>query len=275
MVEHGGRKVLLNERNVNLRMVTDAENKYGVSNMWYLDNGASNLMTGEKSKFNELGENITGKVQFGDGSTVDIRGKGSVLFNCKNGEERMFHEVYFIPNLCNNILSLGKLSEEGNRVVMKGDLLWVYDKEKRLLMKVKRSCNRLYKIIVNTVESKNLLVKEDEATWLWHSRLGHVNFQALNLMLRNNMIEGLSKIVKPKEPCSGSLMSKHTRRSFPAQSNCRAKKALELVHGDLFGPISPETSSGGRYFLLHVDNYSRAMWVYVSKTKDEDLEAFK
>ena len=41
---------------------------------WYLDTGASNHMTGCRDKFAELDEAVNGKVKFGDGSAVDIRG---------------------------------------------------------------------------------------------------------------------------------------------------------------------------------------------------------
>lgn len=120
------------------------------TNLWYLDNGASNHMTGQRSKFKELDEKITGRVKFGDGSTIEIKGKGSMMFKCKYGEEVVFHEVYYIPTLCNNIISLGQLSEKGNKVVLNGAFLWVYDTQVRLLMKVKRSANRLYKIILES-----------------------------------------------------------------------------------------------------------------------------
>lgn len=59
------------------------------SDVWYLDNGASNHMSGQKSKFKELDEMVTCQVKFGDGSTVNIEGKGSVTFLCKSGEERV------------------------------------------------------------------------------------------------------------------------------------------------------------------------------------------
>lgn len=49
------------------------------SNLWYLDNGASNHMTGQFSKFNELDTKVTGEVMFGDGSLVQIKGKGSII----------------------------------------------------------------------------------------------------------------------------------------------------------------------------------------------------
>lgn len=122
------------------------------SNVWYLDNGASSHMTGFKTKFKELNEQVRGLVSFGDGSTVGIEGKGSVVFECKNGEARTLEDVYYIPTLKNNIISLGQLAEDGNRIALKGDLLWVYDNEDKLLMRVKRSPNRLYKIIIDTAK---------------------------------------------------------------------------------------------------------------------------
>lgn len=67
------------------------------SQVWYLDNGASNHMTGQKGKFRELYESMTGVVRFGDGSTVNIKGKGTVALKCKNGEEKLLRNVYFIP----------------------------------------------------------------------------------------------------------------------------------------------------------------------------------
>ena len=79
-------------------------------------------MTDDKEKFEELNDKITGSVKFGDGSTVQIEGKGSIAFRCKNGEERVLREVYFIPSLRSNIISLGQLSEEGNKVVLIGKL---------------------------------------------------------------------------------------------------------------------------------------------------------
>lgn len=101
--------VLLNEGGIAPKLKSESEKKT-YSNLWYLDNGASNHMTGLRSKFHELDENVTGQVKFGDGSIVHIKGKGSVVFECENGEKRVLREVYFIPSLCSNIISLGQLS---------------------------------------------------------------------------------------------------------------------------------------------------------------------
>lgn len=136
---------------------------------------------------------MTGQVRFGDGSTVNIKGKGSIIFTCKNREKRRLDEVYFIPMLRNNIISLGQLSEVGNKVILHGEYLWVYDTQGMLLMKVKRSPNRLYKIIIETVKATCLKVNSEELPRLWHSRLGHVNFQALALMHSIQKVYGMPK----------------------------------------------------------------------------------
>ena len=53
-------------------------------------------------------------------------------------------DVYYIPQLCFSIISIGQLDERGSEVLIKDGVLWIRDWEQRLLAKVKRSLNRLY-----------------------------------------------------------------------------------------------------------------------------------
>ncbi|XP_074355672.1 uncharacterized protein LOC141695315 [Apium graveolens] len=148
------------------------------------------------------------QVKFGDGSTVCIKGKGVVSFRCKNGEEKLLRDVYYIPALCSNIISLGQLYEDGNKVLLDGDYLWVYDEQGRLSMKVKKSENRLYKISLEEMWPRCMIIKAEENTWLWQSRMGHVNFQALELMSKEGMAKGIPRLTHPSTRCEGCLMSK-------------------------------------------------------------------
>ena len=62
----------------------------------------------------------------------------------------MLEEVYYIPRLCSNLVSLGQLTERGHKFFIDKDELEVYNKDPwRLIMKVKHSLNRLYKIELN------------------------------------------------------------------------------------------------------------------------------
>lgn len=132
------------------------------------------------------------------------------MLMCKNGELRAMHDVYYIPHLRNNIISLGQMSENDNKVVMRGEFLWIYEEWERLLMKVKRSPIRLYKIIIEVSKKQCLMTKKEENSRLWHLRFGHINYQPMALMSRNNMVNGILVIVKPDEVCDGCLMGKQT-----------------------------------------------------------------
>jgi transposase InsO family protein len=80
-------------------------------------------------------------------------------------------------------------------------------------------------------------------------------------MGRLEMVRGLPPISHAEQFCDTCVLAKHRRGAFLKQSKYRADKALELVHGDLYGPVKPATPSGRRYFLLLVDDATRYMWV--------------
>ena len=53
---------------------------------------------------------------------------------------------------------------------------------------------------------------------------------------------------------------------------------LELIHSDVFGPMSSTYLTGYEYYVTFVDDYSRNKWIYFLKTKDEvfgKLKEFK
>jgi hypothetical protein len=78
------------------------------SKNWYLSNDASNHMTGQREFFEELDESVRGHVVFNQGYVMEIKGRGTIRLQCKNGEHRVWSMVYFVPNLHANIISLGQ-----------------------------------------------------------------------------------------------------------------------------------------------------------------------
>ena len=75
--------------------------------------------------------------------------------------------------------------------------------------------------------------------------------------------------------CDSCLDRKQRRLSFPKTTKYHATEALELVHGDLCGPITPATHGGRKYFILLVDDCSWFMWLQLLTSKTEAAEAVK
>ena len=80
--------------------------------------------------------------------------------------------VYFIPALRSSIISLGQATESGCEVRMKEDLLYIYDRDGRLLIRTSRGRNRLYKVALEAENAKCLQVITSSESSKWHARLG-------------------------------------------------------------------------------------------------------
>ncbi len=116
---------------------------------WYLDTGASSHMTGRTNSFSQLDRTVQGTVRFGDGSVVPIEGRGIVTFLGKTGEKIKIADVLYIPRLKNSIISLGQLDERGCSVQIEKGVLRVWDRRRRLLVKILRGKNHLYVLHIN------------------------------------------------------------------------------------------------------------------------------
>lgn len=264
--------VFLNERNVKPK---DFECNADNSRVWYLDNGASNHMTGVKDYFKSIDESITGKVRFGDDSRVDIKGKGSILFVSQNGDQKILADVYYIPDLKSNIISLGQATEAGCEIRMKEEQLTLHDKGGKLIVKAKRSHNRLYKVPMDIVPNNCFQVSVINDYSRWHARLGHIGVSTMKTMIKNQLAIGMPSLSIEEETCTACLLGKQTRRSFPNATSYRATKKLELIHGDLCGPITLQTAGKSRYIFVLIDDYSRYMWSILLQEKSEALDKFK
>ena len=139
----------------------DTSNK----NLWYLDSGASNHMCGYRDIFKELNETVNGQVSFGDASKVQVKGIGKILIQLKDGSQKYISNVYYVPNLKANILSLGQLLERGYEVQMKDDTLFLRLQNK-LIARVLMSKNRMFTLNINHVVEKCLSVCMRDNNWL-------------------------------------------------------------------------------------------------------------
>eukprot|EP00253_Pinus_taeda_P005116 PITA_05116 len=224
--------------------------------VWFLDSSCSNHMTGNIAMFANMDEDVKSEVTTGTDTKIPIKGKGKVSIRARNGEQMFVPEVYYVPGLRCNLLSIGQLIDKGYNVFFKDDMCTITD-------------------IPPTVTQEVFQEQVKDENWLWHLRFGHLNFGGLNLLHRKKMVRGLPLIQKPDSLCEGCILGKQHKESFPAGKSIRAKAPLEIVHSDVCGSMQVPSLGGNRYVLTFIDDYTRKTWVYMLKEKSEVFEKFR
>jgi hypothetical protein len=267
-------KVEIHEEKVFTHLDEEKERDVGT---WVLDTGVTNHMSGCRAAFMKIDMVVLGIVHFGDDSVAWIEGHGTAMFVCKNGESRSFDGVYFIPRLMTNIVSIGPLDEISYKIDIDTSMMKIRQPSGVLLVKVKWEVNRLYLLHLKFTQPTCLAVRgrSDEVAWRWHERIRHVNMAALQKLAREELVHGLPEIGQVGQLFETCQAGKQRRTSFPVKVEYQAERRIELVHGDLCGPISPTTSRGNKYFLLLVNDLSRYMWVAMIRFKDHAAAAIK
>ncbi|XP_074328428.1 uncharacterized protein LOC141666337 [Apium graveolens] len=113
--------------------------------VWFLDSGCSNHMTGEKSWFIELDESFRHSVRLGNSTKMAVQGKGKIRFEVE-GITQVVTDVYYIPNLTNNLLSIGKLQEKQLTILIKNDVCKIFHHQRGLIVETRMTSNRMFLI---------------------------------------------------------------------------------------------------------------------------------
>jgi len=242
--------------------------------MWYLDNGCSRHMTGDKRKIKNLKIKDQGFVTYGDNNKGKIIGIGDV----GGGDTLEIKDVLLVEGLKHNLLSISQLCDKGLKVIFESDYCTIHQKNsKEIALKVMRH-NNIYLIDLDYASSSNItcLVTKEENPWLWHKRAAHIHMKQLNKSISIDLVIGLPKIKFEKDKiCAACQKGKQVRSSFHSKNILSTSKPLELLHMDLFGPSRIKSYGGNYYALVIVDDYSRFTWTFFLTLKSEAFKAFK
>lgn len=74
---------------------------------------------------------------------MNVMGKGNIKL-LLNGVNHVVTEVYYIPELRNNPLSIGQLQERGLAILIKGGMCKIFHPEKGLIIQTNMSTNRMF-----------------------------------------------------------------------------------------------------------------------------------
>jgi len=242
------------------------------SQKWYIDSGASNHMCGQSHSFQSITPYTgTDKISTADGTNLSIAGIGDVSL-----KDNTLSEVMFVPKLASNLISVGQLVENNCHVHFTPHGCVVQDQETGKIVGKAHKSGRLFCVkgeqnlsdSVGSVLSASL--KEDP--WiLWHRKLGHLNSNSLSVMFDKGLLS--NKKISPSV-CVTCLLGKSKILPFPVSNN-KTKRPFELVHSDVWGPSPILSSSGFKYFVLFIDDFTKFTWVYLMRNKSDVLQIFK
>ena len=246
---------------------------------WLVDSGASSYMTYEKELLTDY-KNFEKpeKVCLGDGRTVDAVDIGNVqiniLFRLSDPKKCVIYDVLFLPNLTCNLFSVRSVSWK--YIKFGESRCWIQNKNSKLCGK-SSLVDKLYQLDCEHVPVEGAMMTcEQSDINLWHQRLRHLSGQWLNDIVQKEIVTSV-KFPKGAELsfCEGCVEGKMHRKQFKPVGEIHSTRNLQVVHGDVCGPMSKDSIGGSKYFVPFIDNYSRCCSVYFIKHKSEVLDKFK
>lgn len=108
-------------------------------------------------------------------------------------------------------------------------------------------------------------------TEIWHQRLGHPQFSALQLLKNKGLIEveGATKINHICDSCQLGKLSK-----FPFSSSNSSTAVFDKIYFDLWGPAPVLSSGKFRFDACLVDDFSKYSWFIPLQHKSDFFDAY-
>ena len=155
--------------------------------------------------------------------------------------------VYQIPQLTHNLLSVGQLTELGFVLTFSSTGVVVQDSQTGQIVGTARKVGRLFELIFfhlsfSRISASAVSRQSTFSLALWHSRLGHAS------------------ISRVKQLVSRGLLGSISNKSFDCMS-CQFRKQTALPFNNsvshALSPFDLTTQGGSRYFVIFVDDFSR------------------
>ncbi|XP_024964069.1 uncharacterized protein LOC112504361 [Cynara cardunculus var. scolymus] len=175
-----------------------------MSDLWYLDNGCSNHMTGNKDLFLNLEESKKKDVRTGDDKKLIVYGNGDISIKIRNKDKRI-SDVFYVPGLKHNLLSVGQLILKGYRLVFKDGCCEVTDSTNSPIGRIIMTSNKMFPIRFDNESFLALAINVKDTSLLWHKRFGHVNLNTLSLMHKHELVKGLPFVTPLNHICEACV----------------------------------------------------------------------
>ncbi|GJZ14437.1 integrase, catalytic region, zinc finger, CCHC-type containing protein [Tanacetum coccineum] len=149
-------------------------------------------MTGDRSQLTNFVNKFLGTVKFVNDHVAKILGYGD--YQIRNV---MISRVYYVEGLGHNLFSVGQFCDSNLKVAFHQHTCFIRNLEGVDLLTGSRG-NNLYTLSLGDMMASSpicLLSKASKTkSWLWHRRVSHLNFGAINHLAKQGLVRGLPKL---------------------------------------------------------------------------------
>jgi hypothetical protein len=202
-----------------------------------------------------------------------------------DGRIRTLPSVLYILELAINLIYLRKMDDAGVKIVFEKEtytmvrgamvflkVVWFVTLYKMQGSTISNGCN-IY-VVLHIGDEEKMHIVFGAKTMLWHQRLGHIGEKGLRVLHGKGMVEGMSNFSLDFDFCEHFIYGKKNQVIFPSIA-MRAEGVLQLVHTDVFGPMSVPSLGKFVYYVSFIDEFLRNTWIYFLGKKYEVFDRFK
>ena len=236
-----------------------------ISPTWLLDSACCNHMTSSPDVVPSHTSTSLPTIYTANGSPMHVSHLGNV-----STPTLFVSNVYQIPKLTHNLLSIGQLTELGFYLTFSSTGVVVQDTQTGQIVRTACKVGKLFELIFPHLPSSHLSASAvpRQSTYslaLWHSRLGHASISSVKQLVSRGL---LGSIANKSFDCMPCQFGKQTALPFNNIVS-HALSSFDLIHSNVWDPSPISTPGGSRYFVIFVDDFSRYTWIYLFKNRYE------
>jgi len=213
-----------------------------------------------------------GNVKFGGNQSGKIIGTGTI-----GNASISINNVWLVGGLKHNLLSISQFCDNGYDVLFNKTSCTVVNKSYNSIIYKGKRMDNVYKINFSELVDQKVVcpLSVNVKKWVWHKRLGHANWRLISKLSKLQLFKGLPDIDYHSDAlCGACQKGKIVETSFKSKDIVSTSRPLELLHIDLFGPVTTESLYRSKYGLVIVDDYNRWTWVKFLRSKDCAYDVF-
>jgi hypothetical protein len=175
---------------------------------WWADTGANIHVCADISLFSSYQCKGTRALLMGNGSHACVLGVGTIILKFTSGKTVLLKNVQHVPSIKKNLFSGSLLRRDGYKLV--------FESNKYILSKYGTFVGKgydsggLFCLCLHNVCNKSVNNKISNESYIWHSRLCHINFRCVSRLANLNLIPKFDLVKGSK--CQVCVQSKQPRK---------------------------------------------------------------